>query len=743
MSLTLSAAGVYVRRGWKPVPVHPGQKRPIGDGWEKLRLTENELPAWFSNGNNIGLLTGEPSDKLIDVDLDCDEARLLFSDFLPPTDLISGRKSYPKSHIWFCGDPLPATKKFQDPLAKAQDAKAMLVELRSTGLQTLVYPSIHPSGDEYFWTDEGDPAIVPGAVLQMAVAKLAACCLLARYWAEGKRHELALATAGMLLRAGWEPQAVEHFIVCAVRAAGDTEVIDRRAAVRTTLAAVNGDRRATGIPTLKRLLPGPIVDCITLWLNVTTEERVADTRTATRADSDIPGIDTAEGRTDAANALKLVARFGDDFRYCTGVSKFFVWNPTNWEQDSAHKIEALAKSVGASLWDDITDAGRNGTDRATLLAMTGFAKRSNNANGIRDMASVVRSDSRIQVDHASFDARPMLLNVLSGTIDLETGGLRAHSRPDYITKIAPIVFDAAATCPTWMRFLDEVFNASGELKEYLRLAAGYTLTGLTVERCLFFLLGIASAGKTTAATTLQKLLGSYATSITTDFLMLSHGQQHPTEMCDLAGVRMALAAETEDGKHFAESHVKQLTGGEDKLKGRRMREDFWEFKASHKLWLTGNHRPTVSTTDEAIWDRLRIIPFDRRFENPDRDLARKLELELPGILNWAITGCLEWQRNGLPSPSAVKTAAESYRHEMDVIGQFVEECCHVGEQFQAGATPLFECYARWGGTEKQTAFGRAMADRGYTSARVTSGHNKGRKFWRGIGLATDAVNSSE
>lgn len=200
---------------------------------------------------------------------------------------------------------------------------------------------------------------------------------------------------------------------------------------------------------------------------------------------------------------------------------------------------------------------------------------------------------------------------------------------------------------------------------------------------------------------------------------------------------MAVAAETEDGRRFAESLVKQLTGGEDRLKGRRMREDFWEFTATHKLWLTGNHKPKVSTSDQAIWDRLRIVPFTIRFENPDRTLAKKLEQELPGILNWALAGCLDWQRDGLPTPSIAERATINYRQEMDSLGAFLDECCHINQTCQIGATALYARYKNWGGDLSKKAFGTALAERSFVSGRFKSGKDKGRKYWRGICLVDD------
>jgi len=334
----------------------------------------------------------------------------------------------------------------------------------------------------------------------------------------------------------------------------------------------------------------------------------------------------------------------------------------------------------------------------------------------------------------------MLFNCENGTLDLETRELRPHNRNDYLTKISAIAFDPHATCPTWERFLQEVFGDDQDLTAFVQRAAGYSLTGSVREHCLFFLHGSGSNGKTTLVTTLQKGWGEYATTITSDMLMVARGERHPTEMCDLYGARLAIAAETEEGRRLAEVLVKQMTGG-DRLKGRRMREDFWEFLPTHKLWLTGNHKPDVVGTDDAIWDRLPLIEFSQRFprDDPqtDKDLPSKLKNELSGILNWALQGCVEWQRDGLQKPSAVKDATSEYRREMDILGEFLAECCCLGDQFQTGATRLFERFSRWGGKISQTKFGRALAERGFRSARATSGPDKGRKIWCGVGVVDE------
>ena len=472
-----------------------------------------------------------------------------------------------------------------------------------------------------------------------------------------------------------------------------------------------------------------------------TERKRRDTRWQHREltaviESELPRLETSEGRTEVANARRLVAASGADFRWVPDWQKYIAWNQRCWNLD-APEIEKFAKDTAGELWVTFALLPIEKLERGHLNQILSFIRASNSATGIRNMLYLARSEPGIAIDFSDLDQRPMAFNCANVCIDLDTGKPRPHDREDYLTKTSGVVFDPAAKCPTWERFLIEIFAGDCELIDFVWRAAGYCLTGLIVEHLLFFLFGLGRNGKTTFITTLQYLWGDYATTLRSDLLMIAKGERHPTEMCDLYGARLAVANETEEGRRMAEVAVKAMTGG-DVLKGRRMREDFWQFRPTHKLWLSGNHRPRIIGTDDAIWDRVALIPFTERFapedSRTDPNLPEKLQAEASGILNWAIKGCLDWQRNGLQKPTVVQAATQEYRAQEDSLGQFLADYCVLSDQCQTGATALYECYQRWGGELLQTSFGRALAERGYLSDRASSGPNRGRRIWFGIGL---------
>ena len=455
----------------------------------------------------------------------------------------------------------------------------------------------------------------------------------------------------------------------------------------------------------------------------------------------IQSISVPSGRTDSVNAARLVERHGLDIRWVGAWDKWLIWNGQVWSPDQARKIDAFAKQSASTLWSDIKEIQKQGDVLLeTVKAMMAFAKGSNNASGIRATVGLARSEPGVCVQQDELDSDPWLLNVENGTLDLRTGDLREHRRADFLTKMAPVTFDPAATCPRWRKFLQQIFAGDDHkaLTGYMQRLMGYGLTAVTEEHILPFLYGSGANGKSTLVEAYLSLLGTdYAMKAPPDLLLAKRGEAHPTERADLFGKRFAAAVETEAGRSLAESLVKELTGG-DRIRARRMREDFWEFAPTHKVWLAGNHKPTVHGTDHGIWRRLKLIPFNVIIadEKQDKKLPEKLSRELSGILNWALEGCLDWQHEGLQEPDIVREATKEYSEEMDDVGEFLASRCETGDRCEEAATVLFNLFRADypESSMSQKAFGAELKRQGFESFRFTKGANKAKKGWRGVRL---------
>jgi putative DNA primase/helicase len=450
--------------------------------------------------------------------------------------------------------------------------------------------------------------------------------------------------------------------------------------------------------------------------------------------AEIASLTRAEGCTDAANAARLVRDHGAVARWVGPWDKWLVWDETRWERDQTRRLDALAKGTAAGLFNKIATLLKGGGEDIgdkTRNVMCAHARYSNSRKGVENMVALARSDLAILPDE--LDRDPWLLNLENGTLDLRAGALRGHRKEDFITKRAPVAFDPGAPCPRWRAFLERIFAGNADLILYLQRLVGYCLTGVTREHILPVLHGSGSNGKSTFCETLLALLGGdYAMKAAPDLLMVKRGESHPTERADLFGMRFVACIETEEGRRLAEVLVKELTGG-DRVRARRMREDFWEFAPTHHVWLATNHKPVIRGTDEGIWRRIKLIPFDVRIPDAeqDKELGDKLAAELPGILNWARAGCLDWQRGGLREPEVVRVATKGYEAEMDEVGDFLDEHCERGSDFRAMGAELFERFQKATGSQiTPHSFAERLRRAGFENRRTTGG----RKCWCGLQL---------
>ncbi len=378
-------------------------------------------------------------------------------------------------------------------------------------------------------------------------------------------------------------------------------------------------------------------------------------------------------------------------------------------------------------------------DEAQRKALVAHALRSESDGKLRAMVNLSKSEAGIPIAPAAFDRDPWLFTAENGTLELRTGTLRRHRPEDFLTKLAPVIYDPDATAPIWEAFLTRIFANDPAMVGYLQQAIGYSLTGQTIEQCWFLLHGIGANGKSTLLRTLIDLLGDYATWTPTQTLLVRRGEGIDNDLARLRGARFVGATETDGGRRLAEELVKRLTGG-DKVAARFLYGEFFEFAPECKLWLATNHKPEIRGTDHATWRRVRLIPFTVTIPDAEQDrrLLEKLRAEFSGILRWMVEGCLAWQRKGLGLPDAVRQATADYRASMDVMGQFFADCCAVETQATARAADLYRAYGGWCETNKeypesQRRFGEALSERGYQRGRDVLG----RVVWKGIHLRSE------
>lgn len=440
--------------------------------------------------------------------------------------------------------------------------------------------------------------------------------------------------------------------------------------------------------------------------------------------------------TDLGNAERFIRMHDTNVRYCPAWKKWLIWSGSRWQIDSSLEIYRLGKETVRSIYREASEE----TDETTRKKIDEHARKSESQSRIAAMLSLAESEAPIAPD--ALDSNPFLLACPNGTIDLSSGQLRKHDPNDYITKISPVEFNPDAQCPLWNTFLDRIFSGNTSLISFLQRAVGYSLTGSTCEEVLFFLYGTGSNGKSKFIETIRALLGDYARQTDFETFLVKNSDGVRNDVAALLGSRFVSSIETESGRRLAECLIKQLTGG-DTISARKLYSEFFEFKPTFKVWFAANHKPIIRGTDWGIWRRIRLIPFSVTIpENErDRNLFEKLKNQLPGILNWALKGCLDWQKFGLGMPEEVRTATQEYREESDILADFIANYCILDEELRISAKDLYSGYRSWCEANeeqpvKQRTFGLRLSERGLEKRRGGTG---GNIYWHGIDLLPESV----
>ena len=410
-------------------------------------------------------------------------------------------------------------------------------------------------------------------------------------------------------------------------------------------------------------------------------------------------------------ALRFTAEYKHTLRYVAGWGRWLEWAGSVWHYDDTLRVRDLARHVCRAVSSECDKQG--------------VAAKVASGSTVAAVERLARADRAHAATVGQWDTDPWLLNTPGGVVDLRTGHVRPAMATDYMTKVTAVA-PSTVGCPIWLQFLDRVTAGDRDLQAYLQRVAGYCLTGSTREHAMFFAFGTGANGKSVLINTLTALLGDYASVAAIETFTASQTERHPTDLAMLRGARLVTAQETEEGRRWAESKIKSLTGG-DPISARFMRQDYFTFYPAFKLLIAGNHQPGLRNIDEAIRRRFNMLPFSVRIppEERDKTLQEQLKTEWPGILRWAIDGCLEWQDVGLAPPKAVTAATEQYLEAEDALGRWLNECCITHGTLHTAASALFASWREWADASGEQAgsqkrFSQALKSRDFQDRKLAN-----------------------
>ncbi len=422
--------------------------------------------------------------------------------------------------------------------------------------------------------------------------------------------------------------------------------------------------------------------------------------------------------SDDALALRFTEKY-DDLRYTAAYSEWRRWDGSRWVEDDSLQIFDRARLVCR--------------EAAGECAKANVAQRITSAQTVAAVERLARYDRRHAATVDQWDENLWILNTPAGTVDLTNGTLRPSDRRDHCTKSTAVAPGGA--CPTWIAFLDIVTGGDKELQAYLRRVCGYSLTGSIRDHAMFFLFGSGANGKSVFTATHSGILGDYATVAPIESFTSSQNEHHPTDLAALQGARLVISTETEDGRRWAESKLKSLTGG-DKIAARFMRQDFFEFTPQFKLLISGNHKPGIRTVDESMARRMNLVPFGVTIPPKERNpkLTQELRAEWPGVLEWMIEGCLEWQRIGLTPPAAVTRATVDYLVAEDSLATWMSDRCDRNPQSWTSAKALFESWKSWAESAGEYVGSQKRFSQNLEARGILPDRNMVGRGFRGISL---------
>lgn len=429
---------------------------------------------------------------------------------------------------------------------------------------------------------------------------------------------------------------------------------------------------------------------------------------------------------DTGNADRFIDRYGHLYKHSYITNKFYIYDGQKWKVDDRGAIRKLIDEMIENIKNEKVLHSEDVTEEEAREAFQKYYKKTRGTQSKKNIMNELMHRKTVTPDE--FDKDDMLLNVANGYIDLTSRELYKHDINRMFSQIANTDYSEKMQPAVWLDFLNDIFAGDKAVIRYIQKALGYSLTGSTREQVMFILFGKGRNGKSIFVETIAEILGDYSNNMQAKSLMVKKNDNVNTDIARLSKARFVTSSEPNEGFRFDEGLIKQITGG-DKVTARFLYAEEFEYTPKFKIWVSTNHKPIIRGTDDGIWRRLVLIPFDVQIpeEKVDKDLKYKLLREAPAILNWMAEGAYMWMREGLELPEKLKDAGQTYRTEMDVVEQFIQEKCKRAEDVRETGKALYEEYKKWADENNEykmdkNKFGKKLKEK-FRSKKMNNGVN--------------------
>lgn len=675
----LDTASEFRSRGWQPICIHQPSKYPQNFAWQKFSgraLTTRDIyemaDQYDDNTRGIGILTGAYS-NLIVLDIDGEEgfAELEKSGIkLPDTVTVTTGRG---KHYYF--------KYISDPAITNRARYLNKVDIRTDGGLVVAPPTVHPSNSNgYKWvTKDCEVAEFPEDLLNLLkeVVKKPTTnkstdkgTKISTKAVEGSRNDT-------LFRAG-----------CAMQSIGFDEDVIRKA-----------------IKLQNDALREPLSDA---ELEKTVFSSIFKYETSTEI----------RGLSDYDNALRMIDIYKDQIIYVPERKKWFYYKDGYWTDNKAigvvtERFVAMTRTIPSEV-EEPSDGDPG--------SMKAYEQRLAFANSCRNESRITKglnlTKALLNRSELEFDIDEWLLCVKNGTLNLKERTLQPHSPTNYIMRVSPVKYDPSASAPMWDKYLDDVLGVEegNAIRKYIQKAVGYTLTGRNNEKAFFILYGESDSGKSVFLNTIGYILGDfYKKASFSTFTTRGQNQNVRNDLANLRGTRLVVASESNEGDRFDESLIKDITGGEP-INCRFLYGEDFNYRPDFKMWFSTNHLPTIRDDSNAMWNRVKVLPFTNVIppDKQDKNLSDKIaEQESSGVLNWCLKGLAMYLEEGLEAPKGMLEQVDEYREQNDVFGSFISDCCVVNPASKIDRVELFAEFDLW--RERTKCYPKGMTNRTFYS----------------------------